>query len=319
MIRLALDIGATKFAAARVAAASDPRRAESPGAGAFGLGPVRRADVPAAGVWEVCRDLLRAVADGAPVEAVGIGAAGPVDAAAGVTGPLNIPEWRDGFPIVAAVRALFPGATVRFAIDGACLALAEQHAGALRGLSDALAMTVSSGIGGGILAGGRVLLGRTGNAGHVGHIVVPGEEVPCACGGHGCVEAVASGMSSVRWARERGWTGHTGAELAAAAHAGEPVPLAALDRAGTALGRAIASAAATLDIDRVVVGGGFARSGAPLWDPLRAAAARHARLGFLRELRVLPSEIEAGATLAGAAVLAAGDGPAAVAVPEWPA
>ncbi|UGT64671.1 ROK family protein [Nocardia asteroides] len=321
MTRIALDIGATKFAAARVRPESArPGEAEvGPPGAEFGLGAVHRAEVPASGVWEVCRELLLEVAGGEPVEAIGIGAAGPVDVTAGVTGPLNIPEWRSGFPIVDSVRALFPGATVRFAIDGACLALAEQRAGALRGVPDALAMTVSSGIGGGILAGGRVLAGRTGNAGHVGHIVVPGEEVPCGCGGFGCVEAVASGLSSVRWARSRGWRGSNGVELAAAAAAGNSTAQAALERAGTALGRAVSSAAATLDIDVVVIGGGFAASGEPLWKPLRAAVTRHARLGFLRPLRVLHSEITVGATLAGAAVLAAGPGADAGDVPEWPA
>jgi glucokinase len=288
---LALDIGATKFAAGVVGPGPEVRE-------------VRRVDVPDAGVWRACRELLLAVAGAEPVSAVGIGAAGPVDARAGVTGPLNIPEWKVGFPVVAAVRELFPAATIRFAIDGACLALAEHRFGALRGVPDALAMTVSSGIGGGIVAGGKVLLGRTGNAGHVGHIVVPGWETPCGCGGRGCVEAIASGMSSVRWAREQGWSGGTGARLAADAHAGDEIAVAALHRAGTALGAAIASAAALLDVDRVVIGGGFAQSGAPLWDPLRAAVDAHAGLNFLHGLRVELSGIAEGATLVGAGVLA---------------
>ncbi|WP_328388836.1 ROK family protein [Nocardia sp. NBC_00416] len=293
MAVLALDIGATKFAAGRVGA--DGR-----------VSAVRRAPVPADGVWEACRALLLEVADGAPVAAVGIGSAGPVDVPAGVTGPLNIPQWRAGFPIVAAVDELFPDAAVRFAIDGACLALAEQYSGALRGLRNGLAMTVSSGIGGGILVDGRVVLGRSGNAGHIGHIVVPEWDVPCACGGVGCVEAVASGISSARWAREQGWRGGTGAELARDARAGDQIALAALERAGTALGRAISSAAALLDVDTVVVGGGFADSGEPLWAPMRAALARHAGLNFLRGLRVEQSRLAEGATLRGAAILAAG-------------
>ncbi|WP_040870408.1 ROK family protein [Nocardia exalbida] len=292
MAILALDIGATKFAAGVVCPGPEVRE-------------VRRVDVPDANVWEACRELLLAVAGAEPVSAVGIGAAGPVDVRAGVTGPLNIPEWKAGFPVVAAVRELFPAATIRFAIDGACLALAEHRLGALRGVPDALAMTVSSGIGGGIVAGGKVLLGRTGNAGHVGHIVVPGWDTPCGCGGRGCVEAIASGMSSVRWAREQGWSGGTGARLAADAHAGDEVAVAALRRAGTALGVAIVSAAALLDVDRVVIGGGFAQSGAPLWDPLRAAVDAHAGLSFLHGLRVELSAITEGATLVGAGVLAA--------------
>lgn len=293
MMVLALDIGATKFAAGVVHAGRKVR-------------DVRRVDVPRASVWAACRDLLLEVAGDATVSAIGIGSAGPVDVRTGITRPLNIPEWKPGFPIVAEVQRLFPSAAVRFAIDGACLALAEHHVGALRGIPNGLAMTVSSGIGGGIIADGRVVLGRTGNAGHVGHIVVPGWDVPCECGGVGCVEAIASGMSSVRWAREQGWRGETGAGLAKAAHTGDEIALAALHRAGTALGTAIASAASTLDIDRVVIGGGFAQSGEPLWEPLRAALTRHTGLDFLRELQVVPSRITNGATLVGAGVLAAG-------------
>ncbi|MEU0501601.1 ROK family protein [Nocardia sp. NPDC005998] len=293
MMVLALDIGATKFAVGVVYAGRQVR-------------DVRRVDVPRESVWSACRELLREVAGDATVSAIGIGSAGPVDVRTGMTSPLNIPEWKWGFPIVAEVQRLFPSAAVRFAIDGACLALAEHHVGALRGVPNGLAMTVSSGIGGGIIADGRVVLGRTGNAGHVGHIVVPGWDVPCECGGVGCVEAIASGMSSVRWAREQGWRGETGAGLAKAAHSGDEIALAALHRAGTALGTAIASAASTLDIDRVVIGGGFAQSGEPLWEPLRAALIRHAGLDFLHDLRVVPSRITNGATLVGAGVLAAG-------------
>ncbi|MBO0852528.1 MAG: ROK family protein [Nocardia sp.] len=293
MAVLALDIGATKF----VAAVSDTPPV---------LRKVRRAQVPATGVWDACCALLRQVAGGEEVSAVGIAACGPVDSRAGTAAPLNIPEWRTGFPLVSAVRDLFPAADIHFAIDGAALALAEWRIGGLRGIDSGLAMTVSSGIGGGIISDGRVLFGRTGNAGHVGHIVVPGWEVPCACGGVGCVEAVAGGMSSVRWARERGWPGTTGAELAAAAHTGDGIAVAALARAGTALGRAICSAAATLDIDRVVIGGGFAEAGPPLWDPMRETVATHARLAFIRDLDVRRSTIAEGATLVGAALLAAG-------------
>ncbi|QIS06470.1 ROK family protein [Nocardia brasiliensis] len=291
MTVLALDIGATKFAAGIVHADRT-------------VGEVRQVPVPPEAVWETCRALLLEVAGAATVTAVGIGSAGPVDTRTGVTSPLNIPEWKAGFPIVDSVRALFPGAPVSFAIDGACLALAEHHVGALRGVPNGLALTVSSGIGGGLIADGRVVLGRTGNAGHIGHIVVPGWDVPCLCGGVGCVEAVASGMSSVRWAVEQGWPGSTGVQLAEDARRGEPIALAALHRAGTALGQAIASAAALLDVDTVVIGGGFAQSGAPLWDPLRTALRKHARLDFTRDISVELSAVSNGATLVGAGVLA---------------
>jgi glucokinase len=188
MAVLALDIGATKFAAGLV----DPH---------YRLCGVRRAPAASDDPWAVCRDLLVAVAGDNEVSAVGIGAAGPVDVPAGTIRPLNLAAWRSGFAIVDHVRALFPNALVRLAIDGACLVLAEHRVGGLGGVDNGLALTVSSGVGGGIIADGRVVVGRTGNAGHIGHIVIPGDDTACPCGGFGCVEAVASGMSSVRWAR----------------------------------------------------------------------------------------------------------------------
>lgn len=291
MTILALDIGATKFAAGVV----DPD---------YTLRGVRRVRAAADDPWAACRELLRAVAADSAVAAVGIGSAGPVDVPAGSIAPLNLPPWRDGFAIVERVRDLFPGAVVDLAIDGACLVLAEHRIGGLRGVDNGLALTVSSGVGGGIIADGRVVMGRTGNGGHIGHLVVPGDETPCGCGGFGCVEAVASGMSSVRWARARGWTGETGIELAEAARQGEAVAVAALARAGTALGQAVSSAAALLDVNKVVIGGGFAHAGEPLWGPLRAAVARHARLSFLDGLTVELSTLTDGATLVGAGVLA---------------
>lgn len=291
MVALAVDIGGTKFAAALVDSEDRPTDA-------------RRIAVPSERVWAACRELLLSVAGDAEVTSIGIGSAGPVDVTAGVAGPLNIPEWAAGFPLVESIRKLFPAADIRFAIDGVALALAEQRWGAARGVPDFLAVTVSTGIGGGVISDGRVIMGRTGNGGHIGHIVVPGNEEPCACGGFGCVEAVASGPSSVRWARRQGWGGATGVELSEAARAGDGIAVAALARAGTALGVAAASAGALLDTDLVVIGGGFAQSGEALWGPLRESAARHARLTFLRDLRVVPSELTDQATLAGAALLA---------------
>lgn len=291
MTALALDIGGTKFAAARV---------EPDGT----LVDERRVATPATEVWAVAASLLTEVAGGRRVRRIGIGSAGPVDVDAGTVGPLNVPEWRHGFPLVDAVQTLFPDGEITLAIDGACCTLAEYRFGAGRGVPDQIGMIVSTGVGGGVLLGGRIAGGRTGNAGHIGHVVVPGAEgVPCACGGFGCLEAVASGPSSVRWANERGWAGSTGLELSEAAESGDDIALAALHRAGTAVGTAIASAAAVLDLDLAVVGGGFGQAGAPLWGPMRAAARRHAQLSFSRELRIVPAALGGRATLIGAGAL----------------
>ncbi len=293
MTALALDVGGTKLAAAIVADDATPLEPKS-------------VPVPAAGVWDSCAALLRDVAGTEPVTAVGIAAAGPVDAVRGTAAPINITEWAAGFPLADAVRSLFSGARVRLAMDGAAATLGEQRFGAGRGVADLLGVVVGTGIGGGLVLGGRIVSGRTGNAGHIGHIVSAYGTAVCACGGIGCIETVASGPSAVRWAQAHGWEGTDGAALAADAQAGVGVAAAALERAGTALGQVIASAAALTDVSRVVVGGGFAQSGTHLWRPMLASASRHARLGFLRELQIVPAELGALGTLAGASLLAAG-------------
>jgi glucokinase len=151
-------------------------------------------------------------------------------------------------------------------------------------------------------------VGRTGNAGHVGHTVVEPDGLPCPCGGRGCVETVAAGPSMVRWARANGWAAPPGAaatDLAAAAAAGDPLAQRAFRRGATALAAMIASVAAVCDLDLVVIGGGVAKSGHLLLDPLREALADYARLDFLTGLRVVPAELGGDAGLVGAARLAA--------------
>lgn len=291
MAPLALDIGGTKMAAGIVASdGSIPAPVTVP--------------TPAAGVWDTCAALLRQVAAETPITSVGVACAGPVDIAAGAAAPINIDEWDNGFVLVDAIGTVFPSARIRLAMDGAAAALAEQRYGAGRGVPDVLSLVVSTGIGGGLILGGRIVTGRTGNAGHIGHMVVATGSEPCACGGVGCLETVASGPACVRWARSRGWSGETGVELAKDAAVGNPTAVAALERAGTALGQVIASAAALTDVRLAVVGGGFAQAGPPLWDPMRAAARRHARLGFIADLRIVPAKLGPLGTLTGAGILA---------------
>ncbi|MGR6026580.1 ROK family protein [Rhodococcus erythropolis] len=290
-MRLALDIGGTKMAAGVV---SEDGRVP-----VFDSVPTPQTDP-----WGACAALLERVADGRDVDGVGIACAGPVDTVAGVVAPINITEWAQGFELVAGVRSVLPDAGTALAMDGAAAALAEFHHGAGRGTPNLLSLVVSTGIGGGIVLGGEIARGRTGNAGHIGHLVVPGSSEPCSCGGVGCLETVASGPSAVRWARSQSWSGNTGRELAEGARSGDAIAVDALHRAGTALGGAIASAAALLDVELAVIGGGFAQSGAPLWEPMLDAATRHARLSFIAGLRIVPAELGGAGTLTGAGLLA---------------
>ncbi|HEU5473049.1 MAG TPA: ROK family protein [Actinophytocola sp.] len=242
-----------------------------------------------------------------PVDAAGIASPGPLDVRAGRVSPINIPSWRD-FPLRDRVAALLPDRPVALAGDGLCMALGEHWVGAGRGSEAMLGMVVSTGVGGGLVLGGRPMDGRSGNAGHVGHIVVESADGwPCSCGGKGCVETVASGPHLVRWARMQGWQAPDHADaahLAAAARAGDTIPRTAFRRCGWAVGLAVIATAVTCDLDLAVVGGGVALVGDLLFDPIRETLAEHARLSFLDTLRVEPATLGRGAGLIGAAALA---------------
>ena len=290
---LALDVGGTKLAAALVDDDGTVLRAA-------------RATTPA-DPWPACRALLDEVAAGAAVDGVGAGCGGPVRWPDGVVSPLNMPAWQD-FPLRQALQEAYAGVPVRVHNDAVCVAVAEHWRGAGRGVDDLLGMVVSTGVGGGLVLGGRLLDGPSGNAGHVGHVVVEPDGPACGCGGRGCLEAVARGPAVVARARSHGSTATDGLELAVQARAGDPVAVAELARAGRAVGTALASVCALLDLRTVVVGGGLAQSGPPLWEPLQRAFAEHARLSFLSGVRVLPAELGAAAGLVGAAALVlAGD------------
>jgi glucokinase len=299
-VALALDIGGTKIAAGLV---------DTDGT------LVHHAKLPtpdgdAEAVWAVVDSLVtEAMATaGGRVRGVGIASAGPIDVPAGTVSPININQWQV-FPIVERLSSL-TGAPARLAGDGLCMALGERWRGAGRGARFLLGMVVSTGVGGGLVLDGNPYIGRTGNAGHVGHVVVDPDGAPCSCGGRGCVETIAAGPRMAQWAREHGWDAADEAdakELADAAAAGNPVALKAFKRCATAVAAMIASVAAVCDLDVVVVGGGVAKSGSLLFDPLRAALATYARLTFLRGLRVLPAELGGDAGLVGAAALVLAD------------
>ncbi len=227
MLTLCLDIGGTKIAAGL----ADPdgvlvhtAKAPTPS------GPP--SNDGAEQVWAATAALIADALDVAGglkrrVAAVGIASAGPVDLPGGTVSPINIGSWR-GFPLRDRIAALVPGTPVRLGGDGVCMALGEHWLGAGRGASFLLGMVVSTGVGGGLVLDGAPYYGRTGNAGHVGHVVVDPAGARCSCGGRGCVETVASGPSMTRWARANGWSAPPGAgakELADAAAAGNPLAL----------------------------------------------------------------------------------------------
>ncbi|MCX4798991.1 ROK family protein [Streptomyces sp. NBC_01242] len=303
----ALDIGGTKIAAALVDGGGALLvRAQRPT-------PAREsAETVMGAVTEVLAEL-----SGSPLwgraTAVGIGSAGPVDAASGTVSPVNVPAWRD-FPLVERVRKAVGGLPVELVGDGVAMTAAEHWLGAARGYDNALCMVVSTGVGGGLVLGGKLHPGPTGNAGHIGHISVDLDGDPCPCGSRGCVERIASGPNIARRALETGWRpGPDGdasaAAVAAAARAGDRIAIASFERAAQALAAGIAATATLVEIDIAVIGGGVAGAGDILFAPLRRALRRYATLSFVQHLTVAPAVMGTDAGLVGAAAAAARVGP----------
>ncbi|WP_316743361.1 ROK family protein [Streptomyces sp. MK7] len=240
--------------------------------------------------------------------ALGIGSAGPVDASAGTVSPVNVPGWRD-YPLVERARAATGGLPVALIGDGVAITAAEHWQGAARGHDNALCMVVSTGVGGGLVLGGRLHPGPTGNAGHIGHISVDLDGDPCPCGSRGCVERIASGPNIARRALENGWrpgpdSDTSAAAVAAAARAGNPVAVASFERAARALAAGIAATATLVEIDIAVIGGGVGKAGDVLLVPLRQALTDYATLSFVRHLTVVPARMGTDAGLVGAAAAA---------------
>lgn len=292
---LALDIGGTKIAAGLVD--SDGRLLHE------SRQPTPRSDDPDE-VWAAAQRAISAAlsaADG-PVAGVGISSAGPIHVPEGTISPVNIVAWR-GFPVVERAATEVPGVPVRLGGDGVCMALGEHWRGAGRGAAFMLGMVISTGIGGGLILDGVPYFGRTGNAGHVGHMVVEPDGDPCPCGGRGCVENIASGPHLVAWARSQGWSGADAKELAEAASRGDEIPVRAFRRGARAVAAMIASVGAACDLDLVVIGGGVAQAGPVLFDPLREALKGYLGLDFIAGMRVVRAELGGEAGLIGAAAL----------------
>ena len=301
---LAIDVGGTKLAAAVV----------GPGGRliTWAQVPTPR-ELGSEQLWRTLEALAGRVLDAAGIcspaglAGVGAGCGGPMEWPAGLVSPLNIPAWRS-FPLRARLRERFAGAAVRVHNDAICLVAGEHWRGAGQGADNVLGMVVSTGVGGGLILDSRVIAGASGNAGHIGHVVVDPEDGPeCACGGRGFLEAIARVPALVAWAQREGWRpgqpDATAKDLADDGAQGHPVGLAAMRRAGRALGIAISSATLLCDLEVVSIGGGLSQAGAMLFEPLEESLHAHARLRFARQLRVVPAALGQGAGLVGAAAL----------------
>lgn len=216
----------------------------------------------------------------------GVGCAGPMSPDGEIVSPLNIPAFL-AFPLAERLRRV-TGLRCRVDSDAKALALAEGWVGGAVGATDYLAMVVSTGVGSGIVLEGRLLDGASGNAGHIGQMVVtdPGRRFPPQV--QGSLEAEAAGPAI------EFHTGHRPAEATTAAVA----------RAGTLVGRAAASAANLLDLRLVLVAGSVALSfGEPFFAAAQAEMDRVCRLDFTRGARIEPAGCGDEGPLIGAAAV----------------
>ena len=260
------------------------------------------AAAPLAVAAEAARALLaKAGADALPV---GLGCPGVIHPATGVQvgSTAHLPHW-DGHPVGPDLAAAL-GLPVRVDNDANCAALAEARVGAAHGAHVSVTLTLGTGIGCGIVVDGRIVRGAFGGAGEAGHLPLGSGALECRCGVEGCVEPEASASGLVRAAAAAGLAAANAEEVFAAATRGDARARALVERMCDRLGAVTAVIVNLLNPDVVVIGGGVARAGAPLFDRLGAALTRYALASHRRGLRLVPAAFGERAGTVGAALLA---------------
>ena len=318
---LALDFGGTNLGAACFSSAAGgplkrlaQRRISSPD-GADAEGQLQE-------MFSLAGELLERLAHEAGTQpailSVGASFGGAVDFASGcVRQGLHTGGW-DGFPLKDRLEAHFRLPAV-VENDGNASALGESCYGAAQGAGDVLYITVSTGVGGGWVLGGKIWRGSQGLAGEIGHTVIMPEGPLCACGKRGCLERLAAGPFLAQDAREH-LSQHpedaallvemvggdldliTAEHVSAAAMQGDPFARALLERSARAVGLAAGNAASLLNPQFIIVGGGVTRAGDIWWDALRQAAQEAVFPGL--EVEILPAGLGEESPLWGAAMLA---------------
>lgn len=307
---LGIDIGGTKLAVGvatpdgRVVA--DERR------------PSRAGEGPDAMIGRVV-EMAGAVVDRAgmrmdEIDAVGIGCGGPLDPWRGIVhNALNNPGWID-VPLVARIEHAL-GRPAYLDNDANAAALGERRFGAGRGVDDMVYLTISTGVGGGVIAGGRLYHGTNGNAGELGHVsvqVVDGR--PCHCGSIGCLEAYCSGTNiAARFVEARDAGADTAVPngvpitaetVANAARSGDVLARAVWDDTVLRLGGGIASIIHAFNPALVVLGGGVTRAGDLFLEPVRRVVAERTMPWLAEPVRIVLAELEERTGMLGAVAVA---------------
>ncbi|MBK9123650.1 MAG: ROK family protein [Chloroflexi bacterium] len=269
---LALDFGGTKLAAGVVNLKQST------------LVHALRTDTPAEGgaesTFSAMTALARRLEQTEPIVGIGVSFGGHV-LDGRILRSMHVAGWED-FPLAERLGSAFGVDVIRIANDANAVALGEWRFGAGKGCESLLYVTVSTGIGGGLVLNGDLFPGAHGMAGEIGHMQIVSNGPVCTCGRRGCLEALAAGPAIARRALEL--LTHpeyrssslcecehlTSVDVASAADAGDPLAIAVLKEAAAHLGIGIANAINLLDVACVVVGGGVSRAGSHWWSTVQA-------------------------------------------------
>lgn len=247
--------------------------------------------------------LAREGVSAADLRGVGVAAPGPLDRARGaLVGPPNLPGW-DDVPLRDALAEEL-GTAVLLENDANAAALAEWRFGAGMGCDDVVYLSMSTGIGGGLILGGRLHSGASGNAGELGHVPVEWNGEPCACGLRGCFEAYAGGAAWTQRIRARAPADSrvlvlagtredaTPEHLLAAVREGDPFACAELERFNEYTARAVTAFVLALDPQVVILGTIAAAAGEELClGPVRERVRQRLWPGFAERLRLVPAAL----------------------------
>jgi glucokinase len=306
-LAIAIDLGGTQLRAALVDASGAIIARASAATDVFGGPPAIVAQMQ-----QLCAGIgLEEHRSG--IVGLGVCAPGPLDSETGtIIGIPTLPGWED-FPMAATLAQKF-GLPVAVENDGIAAANGEWRFGAGRGLRHLVYVTVSTGIGGGVVVDGRLLHGRRGLAGHVGHMIIAPDGPTCSCGARGCFEALASGSALAEAGRQAAATHRSGAlarlpahdvtarDVVDAARGGDDVAAALMDAEATWLGTGFSNLAHLYSPEAIVMGGGVSQAFDLLNSKIVAAFEACAMPPF-RTTRIVAAELGDNAGLVGAAAL----------------
>jgi glucokinase len=249
------------------------------------------------------RSVLLATAGRSPADlaGTGVGLPGPVEHRTGRPNhPPIMPGW-DSYDVVARLAADLPG-PVLVDNDVNIMAIGE-HSTAYADVEHLLFVKVATGIGAGVISGGRLHRGAQGAAGDIGHVQTPGQTTPCRCGNQGCLEAVASGTAIAARLASSGIPAVSSRDVVDLVRSGNPVATQAVRQAGREIGSVLATCVSLLNPSVIVVGGSLSLAGDSLLAGIREAIYARSLPLATTELQVVASRTGPDAALHGAATL----------------